>query len=147
MKLACVVATLSIVAASFSVRARETFARPVVPAGVDRSAACPTDDPRARRVVNRFLTHPGLAPFRNEVGVTAVDTASVRVLTDSTDLAVCQKFVGEITLPADRPRDWAFYEAHGFYLVATVTAGGPTLRSSPLIIYDSTLALRKVLGM
>jgi hypothetical protein len=60
---------------------------------------------------------------------------------------VCQRFLDEITLPAEPARDWTFYEAGGFYFIATANRADLTLRTAPLIVYDSTFTVRKVLGM
>jgi len=108
---------------------------------------CPPDGPDTRRAVVKFLASSAFAEDRTELGLTIADTANVRVLADSTDATTCQWFRQEVTLPADRPRDWAYYEAGGFYFVPMVPRCDLCLRHGALAIFDSTRTIRKTLGI
>lgn len=55
--------------------------------GRPTSSTCPADDPTTRHRLNLVLRDPRHVEFRSEVGLPALDTTTVRVLTDSANAA------------------------------------------------------------
>lgn len=108
---------------------------------------CPSDKPEPRRALVKFVTSPGLASSRAEVGLTATDTAAILTLVDSTDSAACQQFASEIVLDTLVPREWSFYKLGGLYFVATADTSSTLLETDPLIVFSGSRELLKVLGM
>jgi hypothetical protein len=118
--------------------------------------SCPAENANTRRRVMKFLTSSGgFADDRSDLGLTVSDTATVRLLVDSTDTAACRWFAEQVTLPAEPALTWAFYQVRGFYFVVTakVPVDSSTSRDfrspeyTPFAIFDSTFALRKTIGM
>jgi hypothetical protein len=112
-----------------------------------RPAACPTANEPARRVLTRFLTSADGAPIRLRDGFAHASAANIRLLTDSADSAVCQRLRNGLTFNDGIQRTFAFYEADGFYFVATVRPpsndGMIHLGFNPLIVITRDL---KVVG-
>ncbi len=114
---------------------------------VAASMTCPADTPRARSAVIKFLKSPGFAADRTDLGLTVADTANLRVLVASTDSAACQRFLQQVTVPPDRPQDWAYYRAGAFYFVPIVPRCDPCLRHGSLAVFDTTFMVKKTLGI
>ena len=110
---------------------------------------CPPDTPRLRGIVSRFLTHPRLTMPRARVHITTADTATLRVLVDSTDAVMCQRIVDGLELTDVPPVDWAFYHAGGVYFVPTARTdtSGITTRWHPFVILDSSMVILDVWSM
>lgn len=108
---------------------------------------CPSDKPEPRRALVKFVTSPGLAGFRAEVGLTVSDTAAIRTLVDSTDSVACQHLASEIVLDTLVPREWSFYKLGDLYFVATADTSSHLLETDPLIVFSGSLAFIKVIGM
>lgn len=110
--------------------------------GQSRAAAqstCPTEAPRTRIKVERFLTGTAWAADRQQFGITG--TAPV-LLTDATDSAVCQRLRSIIGNPVNArfPLAFSYYKVAGFYVVATtavVPEGEVWTGSSPLLVLRS----------
>ncbi len=117
------------------------------PAAAAAQAACPAANEPTRRVLTRFLTSADGAPIRLRDGFAHASAANVRLLTDSADSAVCQKLRNGLTFNDGIQRTFAFYEADGFYFVATVRPpsndGMIHLGFNPLIVITRDL---KVVG-
>jgi|SRR5882724_9877459 len=111
------------------------------------SAICPPDSSVTRGAVLKFLTSPGFADDRTQLGITVADTANLRVLVDSTDVAACQWFRQQITVPTDRPRTSAYYRVGGFFFIPSVPRCAPCLWHGGLAVFDTTFTLKKALGI
>lgn len=115
--------------------------------GSSMMSVCPSDKPEPRRALVKFVTAPGLASSRAEVGLTVLDTAAIRTLVDSTDSVACQHFASEIILDTLVPREWSFYKLGSLYFVATADTSSTLRETDPLIVFSDALSLIKVLGM
>jgi hypothetical protein len=111
---------------------------------------CPSGNARAEGLVHRLLTAPALSQFRSQMGISAVGSASLRLLTDQNgDAAVCQYLDAYVDLgPYGAP---VYYEAGGFYFVTAIPRepdpGRLIVGQVPVAVLDSTFAERGVLGM
>ena len=108
---------------------------------------CLPDGPVTRGAVMKFLTSSSFTDDRARLGLTVADTASLRVLVDSTDAAACQWFRQQVSIPADRPRDAAYYKAVGSYFVSNMPRCTPCTRWGALAVFDTTFALKGAFGM
>jgi len=117
------------------------------PADARTLTTCPAASEPTRRVLLRFLTSADGMPVRERDGFGHVSAANVRLLTDATDDAVCQKLRSRLVFNDGIQRTFAFYEAEGFYFVATVrppsSDGLIQLGFNPLIVLTRDL---KVVG-
>jgi len=117
------------------------------PADARTQTDCPAASEPARRVLARFLTSADGMPIRERDEFGHVSAANVRLLTDTADSAVCQKLRSGLVFNDGIQRTFAFYEADGFYFVATVrppsSDGLTQLGFNPLIVLTRDL---KVVG-
>ncbi|HEU4455439.1 MAG TPA: hypothetical protein VFR81_20420 [Longimicrobium sp.] len=113
------------------------------PTTASLQTACPAANEPTRRVLARFLTSVDGAPIRLRDGFAHVSAANVRLLTDATDSAVCLKLRDGLVFNDGVQRTFAFYEADGFYFVATVRPpandGMIHLGFNPLIVLTRDL--------
>src|SRR2546422_2690044 len=108
---------------------------------------CLPDGPVTRGAVMKFLTSSSVADDRTQLGIKAADTASLRVLVNSTDRAACRWFREQVTIPADPPRDAAYYKAGGYFFVSHVPRCTPCTRWGGLAVFDTTFALKGAFGI
>jgi len=108
------------------------------------TALCLPDNPDTRRSVLKFFTSSSFADDRARLGIKVGDTTTLRVLIDSTDRATCRWFRQQVTIPTDRPRDAAYYQARGFYFVSNVPRCTLCTAWGGLAVFDTTFALKGV---
>lgn len=113
------------------------------PAEVKQST-CPAPDEVAHRRAMIYLTHPGYAEDRQPLGLDGYPPAQVRVLTDATDLAMCQRLVAQFGVSGSHPNwHWSAYKIGSYYLVSwrwESTDGSMRLGLTPWIIVDENLS-------
>ena len=139
-----VLVSLLLLSTAVIVRADQviTASGPPLVVHTDVIGACPADAPRARAILGRLLTHAAWDSARTEIGLANVDTATIRVLSDSTDLARCTWYGQNIELPQNAPRSAVYYEAGGrFFVVSYITSRYTGY--SPTLVLDSANVLLK----
>ena len=107
------------------------------PADSPEAGMCPLDIPRGEAKVRRFLVDSAYGVLRDSVGLSASDSAGLRLLTDPTDAGTCANIAQR--LPADSTLAEAYYQVGGRFLVPTAYIG-PTRISgfTPMAVLDSS---------
>lgn len=87
--------------------------------------SCPANTPILHAAVQSFVADDRI---RSDLGLSSVNPASLRILTDSGDAATCQSLRQRLPTTVDSPYQprWIFFTANGFYFAALikVTSGG-----------------------
>ncbi len=107
---------------------------------------CPPDQPRARRMLERYLTAPAATGLRQEHGTEGISPSDVHLLVDSSDSAACRTLISGIGLPNDTPRAMTIYSARGRYFVAAINQG-TVVTQNPFMVFDANFSLLGVAGM
>jgi hypothetical protein len=106
------------------------------------ASVCPEDHPKSREMLTRFLTRPSWQPDRDSIGFwTPVYASQIRLLTDATDAAACQRIIAAVGAPDWQPGwRWTAYQVNGLYFVAkrsVLTPGSHRFGFSPLFILNA----------
>lgn len=101
----------------------------------------------ARRVVENFLRPPSDSYGRLDSGTQNVDPATLRILTDRTDVAACRRISYSMSNQTSYAHDGhsIYFTAGGFYFVAqwrpAMSLSNYQLRPAPVMVFDSNFNL------
>jgi hypothetical protein len=103
--------------------------------------ACPEEQPRTRRLVEKLLTATGHESSRQEMGLVGVSPANIRLLTDASDAAACNALHPGGPVGTSGDWRWTFYMAGGRYFVSFHYVDPPGANQrigfNPLLVYDA----------
>lgn len=107
---------------------------------------CPTEAPRSRHNLSRFLTGPEFADARVKTGLSHTTTADARILSDALDAGICARLNEAFTagVYGAAPYRRTYYEANGFYFVTITqerTPGKPFRmgHAPPVVVFSRDL--------
>lgn len=109
----------------------------------EAQTTCPPDHPDSRRLLSDYFTYDEFHPNRVETGLAWLGTnpATVPVLTDAANLAVCQQLTAIFGPSGSKPNwRWTAYKVTDRYLVAfrwVSTNGSGRLGFTPFYIFNA----------
>lgn len=116
------------------------------PAFPPETGVCPLDIPRGETKVRRFLVDSAYGVLRDSVGLSASDTAGLRLLTDATDASTCASIAQR--LPPDSTLSEAYYQAGGKFLIPTARSRPSRISGfTPMAVLDSSYRVLFVVAM
>jgi hypothetical protein len=136
-----------LLSASLHPLARDGSTGPTIPV----LSVCPPDDAWQRQLAILFASDADYADVREEAGVSGVDPATLRALTDTTDGAACAAInalvaPGGAIGPSDRG-PYAYYRLGSRYLVVNRQPQGSVNEFSYMGVLDSNFQIVTYFGI